>query len=129
MGYTYEKHNVRPDLTLMNVAPGRGKLQEWDVESIWHGIILVAYWYEQGSYEGDGFAVYTDGVSFGFETLGHCSCYGPCENREFNLRYSSIEELKKGILSAALYQDSAECIAVIEDVMTKSAGYGGGYEI
>jgi hypothetical protein len=43
------------------------------IEEIW-------YWYGAGSYEGDGqlTARFEDG-RWGLASLGHCSCYGPCD--------------------------------------------------
>lgn len=39
----------------------------------------LVYWYQSGSYEGDGVAAYKKDGKFGWANLGHCSCYGPEE--------------------------------------------------
>lgn len=42
---------------------------------------FLAYWYESGCYDGDGFAVFRKKTNAGFRWFGkdlsHCSCYGP----------------------------------------------------
>jgi len=39
----------------------------------------LVYWYQTGSYDGDGVAAYKRDGKFGWANLGHCSCYGPEE--------------------------------------------------
>jgi hypothetical protein len=65
-----EIYNVGPD----TVYEEKEILQ--DERFLW-----VVYWYESGSYEGDGEAValHTDGTLHTF-SLSHCSCYGPFED-------------------------------------------------
>ena len=43
----------------------------------------VIYWYEQGSYEGEGIAIERlPDDTFQEWDLGHCSCYGPADHCE-----------------------------------------------
>ena len=47
-------------------------------------IDLAVYYYEVGSWEGDGNCVFHDATTgkWGYRGLGHCSCYGPLEELE-----------------------------------------------
>jgi hypothetical protein len=126
--FTYEKCDLKPDLTLMNISPGRGQLQHWDIDKVPSHIKVLAYWYENHGYEGSGVAVFTDGISFGYEYLGHCSCYGPTD-KDWVFKYSSMTELEKAVISEASWQESGDVIALMKEVTERSAGYGGGYEI
>ena len=63
----------------------------------WHHIQDVdwfVYWYENGYYEGNGFAVAKRGNELELYNLGHCSCYGPLENNPFDK--ISIERFLEG---------------------------------
>lgn len=55
------------------------------------------YWYATGSYEGTGELIGrgTDGRWTVF-SLGHCSCYGPIEDRGTSKWYDTIEEMTEG---------------------------------
>jgi hypothetical protein len=58
--------------------------------------VWVVYWYEGGSYDGSGEAIYLkeDGQLYS-ENLGHCSCYGPLDGGpEF---MCSVDDLLNGI--------------------------------
>ena len=47
------------------------------------GAEWCVYWYETGSYDGSGtaYAGNSDG-EYWMTTLGHCSCYGPCDDEK-----------------------------------------------
>lgn len=46
------------------------------------GAEWCVYWYEYGSYEGYGTAYAGNSNGEYWETnLGHCSCYGPCDQK------------------------------------------------
>jgi len=63
--------------------------------------VWLVYWYEEGSYEGNGEAVALgkDGKLYGYD-LGHCSCYGPFDdygsNRE-DVALADLLEVKDNI--------------------------------
>jgi hypothetical protein len=63
-----KEYSVGPDEIYMNENSPL-KNAEW-----------IVYWYESGSYDGDGIGVakYKDGYEI--LNLGHCSCYGPVEH-------------------------------------------------
>ena len=42
----------------------------------------IAYYYQYGSYEGNGEAYCEAGGKFYEASLGHCSCYGPFDENE-----------------------------------------------
>lgn len=71
------------------------KLNEYDFENIdklnaeW-----FVYWYEIGSYDGDGFAVWKKDDKYYYSGLGHCSCYGPTESIKNAIGFS-LEEVEK----------------------------------
>ena len=47
----------------------------------------IVYYYTAGNYDGDGIAVWKLGDKYGWQDMGHCSCYGPTNHisdREFN---------------------------------------------
>lgn len=52
------------------------RLEELGVEEVW-------YWYEQGSWEGDGQMLMRRGTDYSLHSMSHCSCYGPMENVKF----------------------------------------------
>jgi len=65
-------HNLGPDA-----------LDTWDMKYVPDDFAYLVYWYEQGSYDGDGVAIFkTKSGKFGWVCLSHCSCFGPCEDFE-----------------------------------------------
>jgi len=49
----------------------------------------VWYWYQTGSYDGQGGMVLRKDGKWYFHDLGHCSCYGPMEELEGALQDGS----------------------------------------
>ena len=88
----------------INKAEGSDKMQEWDIkllnpfelDEIW-------YWYQQGTYDGDGSILMKKGKLWCIDSLSHCSCYGPTDHVTFDGVEKS--ELKnkhsQGLLSEA----------------------------
>ncbi len=64
---------------------------DYDLDKL-AGADIVVYWYGAGSYEGSGQLVARkDGLWF-YESLSHCSCYGPPENFKFKNGRGLIED-------------------------------------
>ena len=63
---------------------GRDSLDEYDLKYLdKEAYEYLIYNYEVGDYEGDGAAVLKDNTGkFILIDLGHCSCYGPLEERD-----------------------------------------------
>lgn len=52
------------------------------------------YSYECESYEGSGFAVWRKGNEFFYDTLSHCSCYGPLEHlHSIGYTFTELEKI------------------------------------
>lgn len=49
-----------------------------DLEEV--GFDFLVYDYENGGYEGNGFAAWKKGDDWFYHELGHCSCNGPMDN-------------------------------------------------
>lgn len=65
------------------ISVGRDELSEYDFERLEKlGFDLMVYGYEDGGYDGSGFAAFKKGDQWFYQELGHCSCYGPLENVE-----------------------------------------------
>jgi len=57
------------------------ELDEFDIEKLPHDIEWFLYSYANGGYDGRGIGLAKmDDGTFKHWDLGHCSCYGPCEN-------------------------------------------------
>jgi hypothetical protein len=54
----------------------------------------VVYYYEYGSYEGSGFAVWKKDGKYGYSDLSHCSCYGPTDDLS-TIYYNSLNDIEK----------------------------------
>lgn len=55
------------------------ELDGWDLDKMPDGTDALHYWYQIGSYEGTGEALFRcDGQWFRWD-MGHCSCFGPLE--------------------------------------------------
>lgn len=69
---------------------GRDSLDEYDLKYLdKEAYEYLIYNYEVGDYEGDGAAVFKDkNGKFTLIDLGHCSCYGPLEERSPKCIYS-----------------------------------------
>lgn len=62
---------------------GLQQLEDYELKEIVNDkrFLWTVYWYESGSYEGDGEAVSLGKNGLLYKTsLGHCSCCGPTEN-------------------------------------------------
>ena len=72
------------------------------------GVEEFRYYYGQGSYEGNGQAVFMKGGLWYQADLGHCSCYGPVDriDVEVSKGFESIEKLKESC-SAYLIEELA----------------------
>lgn len=86
------------------ISLGPDELSEWDLstncyskrdEEPYIGKVkadVFLYWYENGGYDGTGFALWRNDGKWAYQHLGHCSCYGPLEdirtsdNAKFKLR-------------------------------------------
>ena len=65
------------------ISVGRDELSEWDFERLEKlEFDLMVYGYENGGYDGSGFAAFKKGEQWFYQELGHCSCNGPLENVE-----------------------------------------------
>ena len=75
---------------------GRNSLDEYDLKYLdKEAYEYLIYNYEVGDYEGDGAAVLKDkNGKFVLMDLGHCSCFGPLEERNPKCVYSLDEILK-----------------------------------
>lgn len=96
---------------------GRDSLTEYDLEHLTKEVYeYFIYSYEDGGYSGYGMAVLKDNNGkFMFIHLGHCSCYGPIEERNPKCIYS-LEEITK--LLDKRYRDEYDK-KYIEDVARK----------
>ena len=74
---------------------GRDSLDEYDLKYLdKEAYEYLIYNYEVGDYEGDGAAVLKDNTGkFIPIDLGHCSCYGPLEERDPKCIYSLAERV------------------------------------
>lgn len=54
-----------------------GNLENLGIDEIW-------YWYAAGDYEGSGQILMRKGDLYDVHDAGHCSCYGPTDNANFN---------------------------------------------
>ncbi len=50
----------------------------------------IIYWYSSGSYCGAGQALIRKGKKYALIDLGHCSCYGPWDDRNVTYRDAPI---------------------------------------
>ncbi len=63
------------------ISVGRDELSEWDLKEVEKlEFDLMVYGYENGGYDGSGFAAFKKGDKWFYQELGHCSCNGPLEN-------------------------------------------------
>lgn len=51
-----------------------------DLQSIGVNIDVIIYWYNSGSYEGDGHALIKTNDKWFMHNLSHCSCNGPLDD-------------------------------------------------
>lgn len=75
---------------------GKDKLSDYDLRDVANRLPDVEWFiydYEALPYEGEGYAIWQIGDKFGYGYLGHCSCYGPCE--DLNTALFTLDELRK----------------------------------
>lgn len=58
-----------------------------------YGVKEVRYWYYQGNSEGNGQMLTLKDKKWYYNTMSHCSCYGPLDKISFNVGYSTLSEL------------------------------------
>lgn len=78
-------------------ARGGDKLSAYELTEVKRQLpkaVWFIYWYETGSYDGTGFAIWkNEDGKFGYSYLGHCSCNGPVDYLE-SIPYT-LEEVEK----------------------------------
>ena len=76
-----------------------GKLDEFDEYDMEElnsfGFDEVWYWYSTAPYEGSGQILIRKGKLYDLHDAGHCSCYGPIDQLEFNGK--PLKELAESI--------------------------------
>ncbi len=72
------------------------------------GVTKLAYWYERGSYDGHGFAIFSIGRKTYYHEMGHCSCYGPLEGLENAVKMPVTKAQLKVICSNRDYENAKE---------------------
>lgn len=66
---------------------------EYDIKHLTAaGVEKCVYWYITGSYEGSGHALLYREGAWHHKDLGHCSCYGPLDDLDFNHPILSLSE-------------------------------------
>lgn len=70
---------MKPEIFIV----GPDVLSEYDLENV-GDVDWILYWYEYERYEGKGYLIAKRGNKFSLESLGHCSCYGPCDDVAMN---------------------------------------------
>lgn len=72
-------------------------LSEWDLEKLQlYNFEEIWYYYAIGDYCGAGNMIgFKEGKYF-VGLIGHCSCYGPCDELTFN-EFNSIDEILEGV--------------------------------
>lgn len=59
---------------------GHSEISNEELAGVAHDAEWVVYAYQQGAWEGSGWAVWKSlAGEFFIKNLSHCSCYGPCE--------------------------------------------------
>jgi hypothetical protein len=60
-------------------------LQSYELEKVEDaGVDVIVYCYGNGGYEGAGEALLRKNGRWFYESLGHCSCYGPLDSLELS---------------------------------------------
>lgn len=81
-------------------------LSEYDIQYIKnYPFKVVFYWYSGGGYDGYGSLI---GVNHDncwlYHDMGHCSCYGPCDDLIGEFPYKTLQELQDSCSSELLKQ-------------------------
>ena len=108
-------------MKLYNV--GKDSLDEYDLEYLDKEVYeYFIYNYEVGDYCGSGAAVLKDNDGkFILIDLGHCSCYGPLEERNPKCIYS-LEEITKLLDKRCQDEDDGEYIKDIAEKLKEVEG-------
>jgi len=87
------------DYTYGDVCP----FDEYDLKNLYGlNIDEVWYWYATAPYEGSGNILMRKGDLYDIHTAGHCSCYGPTEDIEFNGK--PLDEVKASLSESAMIE-------------------------
>lgn len=86
----YHKRNgcgIHRLIMILHEKHSPDKLDSYDVERLkQESFDEVWYSYLSGSYEGSGQMIYRKGDLWGHHDMGHCSCYGPIDQLNPDLR-------------------------------------------
>ena len=73
-------------------------LADYDIRDFEHaGAVAVWYWYIGGSYEGSGYALYTNGTRYDVVNLDHCSCNGATDDVSGTYAYASLDDIRGSV--------------------------------
>ena len=75
------------------------------------------YYYESGSYEGDGFAVWNLGDKFYYGELSHCSCFGPTDSLD-NTEPYTLEEMER-IVKNYTRENGPQVLQTLKEVLSE----------
>lgn len=92
------------------------ELDDYDLKILARaGFVEVWYWYGTAPYEGTGELIgrNADG-KWADISLGHCSCYGPVEDRGADVWHDSLADLKARYITEQVLAHSAELFAAVE---------------
>ena len=82
-----------------------------------HGVEVIFYYYEYGSYEGSGHMIALKEGKYAVHDMGHCSCYGPLNHFTYDFHYDSLD----AILENATDESNSEYVPLIN--LAKEKGY------
>jgi hypothetical protein len=73
-----------------------------EIQDLPNTVFEIWYWYSAEYYEGSGNAIlrYTDGT-WGAVDLGHCSCYGPFDEKNYLGKFKTLIELEASLTGGA----------------------------
>ena len=93
--------------------------EEYDLDKIKFSADVFIYNYEDGGYDGSGFAVWRDEEKWMYHSFSHCSCYGPLDSiSDSDNAPFSLEDLKKII--NANYNDQYSQGGKVLDYLNKN---------
>lgn len=105
------KQEIKIDGIKKIINLGKDDLDESDFkEGMLRDIEVFIYAYEQGCYDGSGFAAWRNKKKeWAYTGLGHCSCYGPMESvHGADIAKFKVEEIIK---IAKNYNEEGELVA------------------
>lgn len=75
---------------------------------------IFIYYYKQGSYDGDGVAVWRYEGKWSYQGLSHCSCYGPLEDiRTADNAKFTLKEIRKVLSAENFYTGEKEVLSAL----------------